>query len=518
MTSTKTPSPPQTLSRQLDRTLQGFLRAIEIVGNKIPHPVALFVCLIVVLATASALMAAFGVTAQTNNGETLEVQNLLSAEGVRMALNDGLENFMLFGPFGTVLVIMMGVSVATQTGYLQNLLVGIVRRVPAKLVTFAVSFSAMVAHVASDAAYVVMAPIGATAFYLIGRNPVTGMVLAFVSAGAAYNAAPFITPSDAMFSGVTTDAAQLVQEGYTVTPVSTIFFTAASSVVMALVFTVLCETVLEKRVEILGSVTTVPDEVKTYGQTSDEEAARNKRASRWATFALVGIVAVVLLALVSENSPLRAEDGGLEGSPVMSGIALITALAFLTAGLVYGKLSGSVGSIQRETGNLMAHGVKELGPVIALFFFISQFVAYFQWTNIAGMLAVWGASMLQAINLPIPLLLALLIVVVAIMNVFTLGGIAMYSLTGLILVPMLFSVGVIPEVTQTAVRIGDCITNPLNPLNPYFLWVLSLLKKYIPTAGIGTLASMTVPLALGAGAVWIVFFVIWIVLGIPLGI
>ncbi|MFC5375478.1 AbgT family transporter [Brachybacterium sacelli] len=99
----------------------------------------------------------------------------------------------------------------------------------------------------------------------------------------------------------------------------------------------------------------------------------------------------------------------------MSGIAPITALAFLTAGFVYGKLSGSVGSIRRETGTLMAHGVKELGPVIALFFFISQLVAYFQRTNIAGMLAVWGASMLQAINLPIPLLLALLIVVVAIM-------------------------------------------------------------------------------------------------------
>lgn len=517
MTSTKATTPSQT-SNGFDRALQSFLRAIEVVGNKIPHPVALFVCLIVVLTVASAVMSALGVSVNTNSGESLSVQNLLSAEGVRMALDDGLENFMLFGPFGTVLVIMMGVSVATQTGYLQNLLVGIVQRVPKKMVTFAVSFSAMVAHVASDAAYVVMAPIGATAFYLIGRNPVTGMVLAFVSAGAAYNAAPFITPSDAMFAGVTTDAAQTVQAGYTVTPVSTIFFTAASSVVMALVFTILCETVLEKRVAILGPVTEVPDDVKTFGETSAEESARKKRASRWATTTLVGIVVVVLMAMIPSNSPLRAEDGGLEGSPVMSGIALITAFAFLAAGLVYGKLSGSVGSVQNETGNLMAHGVKELGPVIALFFFISQFVAYFQWTNIAGILAVWGATLLQAINLPIPLLLALLVVIVAIMNVFTLGGIAMYSLTGLILVPMLFSVGVIPEVTQTAVRIGDCITNPINPLNPYFLWVLSLLKKYIPSAGIGTLASMTVPLALGAGAVWIVFFVAWIVLGIPLGI
>src|SRR5699024_1417896 len=134
MTSTKTTTPSSVTSNRLDRALQGFLRAIEIVGNKIPHPVALFVVLIIVLAFASALMSALGVSVSTSTGETLEVENLLSADGLRMALNDGLENFMLFGPFGTVLVIMMGVSVATQTGYLQNLLVGIVQRVPKKMV------------------------------------------------------------------------------------------------------------------------------------------------------------------------------------------------------------------------------------------------------------------------------------------------------------------------------------------------------------------------------------------------
>lgn len=506
------------MASRLDRHLQTTLRAIEVVGNKIPHPISLFVFLIGLLAVASYILSALGITATTRSGDVLEARNLLSAEGLRMALEDGLENFMLFGPFGTVLVIMMGVSVATQTGYLQRLLVGAVRRVPKSLVTFAVSFTAMVAHVAADASYVIMAPLGATAFYLIGRNPVTGMVLAYVSAGAAYNASPLVTPSDAMFSGVTTQAAQLAEPGYVVTPVSTIFFTAASSVVMALALTVLCETVLERRVALLGKIAHIPDEVKKFDTGAAADPQRETKALTWATTVMIAYVAVIGLALAVPDSPLRNDEGGIAGSPIVAGISIVTAFMFILAGLVYGKISGSVTSIQRETGTLMADGVKELAPVIALFFFISMFVSYFQWTNLAEIMAVAGANMLASMSMPIPLLLVLLILVIALLNIVTLGGIAMYALTGLVLVPMLFAVGVSPETTQTAVRIGDGITNPMNPLNPYFIWVLSLLRRYIPSAGIGTLASMTVPLAVGSGVVWVAFFLLWTSLGIPLGI
>lgn len=509
-------TPTPTLEPRTDGGLQRVLRGIEVVGNKVPHPFVLFLCLIGIVAVASLVCSLLGVSAVSPSGERIEVRNLLSAEGIRMALSTGLENFMLFGPFGTVLVIMMGVSVAIQSGYLQSLLYGVVRRVPKRLVTFAVSYLAMVAHVAGDASIVIMPPLGAIAFHLIGRSPVLGMILAYVSAAAAYAASPSVTPSDAMFSGLTTEAAQLVEPGYLVSPLSTIFFTAASSVVMALALTVVTELVISRRVAALGPVS-LPDEVRDLDPETIGGDARKRRATRWATALLAAYVVVLLLALIPEWSPLRTEDGALEGGPVFTGIAIISSVMFMVAGVVYGLLSGSMTSFQKDMPRFMAHGVTELAPIVVLFFLISQFTAYFRWTNLAHVMSIGGAEWLQQVDMPIILLLLIVILTVCVLDVVTLGGAAMYAMVSLVLVPMLFTLGVAPETTQTAYRVGDSMMNPANPINPYFLWVLGLLKQYIPSAGIGTLASMTVPLALMAGSIWIVFFLVWTALGIPLG-
>lgn len=511
---TAMPRPEQASDSRLQRALRG----IEFVGNKIPHPFILFLGLVGLVAIASWLLALFGASATSPDGDVVEVRSLISMDGIRMALETALENFMLFSPFGTVLVIMMGVSVATQTGYLQALLTGIVNRVPKKLVTFAVSYMAMIAHVAGDASYVIMVPLGAIAFYLVGRSPVLGMVLAYVSAGAAYAASPSVTPSDAMFAGLTTEAVQNSDPGYVVSPIDTIFFTAASSVVMAIALTVVTELVISKRVAALGKIEGHPAELEDLDASAMRRSdPRERKAITWATVVLFSYVALLLLALVPEGSPLRTPDGGLEEAPVFTGIAVISSVMFIVTGLVYGKVSGRITSVQNELPGHMAHGVKELAPIIVLFFVISQFTAYFDWTNLAHVMSIEGSAWLQDIRIPVLLLLLIIIVTVCVLDVVTLGGAAMYAVVSLVLVPMLFSVGVDPETTQTAYRVGDSIMNPANPINPYFLWVLSILKKYLPQAGIGTLASMTIPLAVGAGMVWIAFFLSWTAIGIPLG-
>ncbi|PSL00872.1 aminobenzoyl-glutamate transport protein [Murinocardiopsis flavida] len=506
----------RTASHEAD-WFQRSLQWIERIGNKLPHPFALFLGLTLFIALASALLGALDVGTTAPDGERVEVRNILSTAGARMMLSTGVENFMGFGPFGTVLVIMMGVSVATQTGLLQELIKVAVSRVPKRLVTFAVAYMAMVAHVASDAAYVIMIPLGAIAFHLVGRSPVLGMVLAYVSAGAAYNASPLITPADALFSGVTTQAAQTVDEGYFVSPMATYFFTGASSIVMALALTVIAETLIARRVRALGEPPQLPEELLASASRGARPGPAQRKGLIWAGAIMVGYVALLALALAPGGSPLRAADGGLDGAPLFLGIGLLSSIMFIAAGTVYGVVTGTITKVQHQLPELMAHGVREMAPVIVLFLVIAQFVAYFEWTNLAQVISIEGATLLRSLDMPTLLLIAVIIVAVSVLDLLTLGGIAMYSLVALVLVPMLFAVGISPETTQTAYRIGDSITNPTNPMNPYFLMTLAMLQKYFPKAGIGTLASMTVPLAFCAGAVWIVFFLIWIGIGLPLG-
>lgn len=509
---------PNSTGKENGGALMKILNVIEFVGNKIPHPLFLFAALIAIVAVASAILDAVEVAATDPTGERIEVRNLLSVEGIRMAIDTAQSNFMTFSPFGITLILMMGVSVATQSGYLQALLTGVVQRVPKKLVTFAVSYLAMIAHVAGDASYVIMAPLGAIAFYLVGRNPITGLVLAYVSAGAGYAAAPTVTPSDATFAGLTTEAAQLIEPGYYVSPIDTLFFTAASSVVLALVLTGITELLIDKRAKSLGEIEELPDYLRSVDRSEGSKSSpQERKAILLATAALFGLLAVLLLALIPSWSPLRTEDGSLEGAPLFTGIAAIISTMFILTGVIYGLVSGKIQSLQKELPSYLTHGVVELAPIIVLFFIISQFTAYFRWTNLAHVMSIEGSAWLQTLSLPTAILLVVIIVTVAILDLTTLGGAAMYAMVGLVLVPMLFSVGISPETTQTAYRIGDSTMNPSNPINPYFLWVVTLLKKYIPSAGIGTLASMTIPMSIGVGVAWTAFFLVWTGLDIPLG-
>jgi aminobenzoyl-glutamate transport protein len=56
-----------------------------------------------------------------------------------------------------------------------------------------------------------------------------------------------------------------------------------------------------------------------------------------------------------------------------------------------------------------------------------------------------------------------------------------------------------------------------NAMSPYFVMPLGFLQRYRKAAGIGTLASYALPLAIAMTAVWTVRFLAWWALGIPLG-
>ena len=174
------------------------------------------------------------------------MRSLLSVDGVRSMITDAVTNYATFPPLGTILVVMLGVAVADRSGLLTAMLRAGVGKVPARWMTFAVAFTAMVSHIASDAAYVVLVPLGGLAFRAVGRSPVLGIVVAYVGVSAGYDASPLITPMDAVLSGLTTAAAHTVDAGHTVTPLSNYFFSLGSSVVLAAVITFVTEKVLTK--------------------------------------------------------------------------------------------------------------------------------------------------------------------------------------------------------------------------------------------------------------------------------
>ncbi|WP_371105924.1 MULTISPECIES: AbgT family transporter [Streptomyces] len=513
------PDEPGDSSAALSALLR-VLGAVERAGNRLPHPFWLFAILSAFLALISWGLATADVSAvDPAGGKTVAVRSLISVDGVRSMINDAITNYATFPPLGTILVVMLGVAVADRSGLLAAMLRAGVAKVPARWMTFALAFTAMVAHIASDAAYVALVPLGGLAFRAVGRSPLLGIVVAFVGVSAGYDASPLITPMDAVLSGLTTAAAHTVDPGYVVTPLSNYFFSLASSVVLAAVITFVTEKVLVKRVAALPPEPEEADAEAAGKATGDVELAlapEERRGLRHATVALAIYLVLIVVAMVPTGSPLRGEGGSIVESPVLSGIAVVLGLLFALLGAVYGRAAGTVRG-GRDIPDFMAQGMRDMAPILVLFFAISQFLAYFKWTGVGQVLAIRGADLLKDLGVTGPVAFLGIVVVCTVINLAMTSGSAMWALVAPVFVPMLMLLHIPPEATQAVYRIADSCTNAITPMSAYFVMALGFLQRYRRSAGIGTLASLTLPLSVAMLVAWTLLFYVWWALGIPLG-
>ncbi|MFE2498163.1 AbgT family transporter [Streptomyces scopuliridis] len=489
------------------------MAVIERAGNALPHPFWLFWILSALLAVVSAILAAADVSVVSpSDHKTVTVRNLLSGDGLAMAVSTMIENFATFPPMATIVVVIMGVAVAERTGFLAALMRVGISRVPASWVVFAVAFAGTVSHVASAAAYIILVPLGGLAFRAVGRSPILGVVVAYTSIASGYDASPVPTPNDAIFAGITTAAARIVggDDAY-VSPLSNWFFNIASSLLLALVITLVTKFVLSRRPDLDADPDADLEDLGTLTLST-----RERSALRAAVLALLAALVVLVAVMVPPSSPLRGEGGSIVESPFLDGIAAVVALVFGLVGIVYGYRSGSVTSAG-DIPKLMGRGIMQMAPVLVLFFAIAQFLAYFDWTHIGDVLAVRAAEALEQSGMPIVLVFLLILVLLTLVNVMVTSGSAMWAMCAPVLVPMLMLVSVPAETTQALFRIADSGSTAITPMSPYFVMALGFLQRYRKSAGIGTLASYTLPLALAMTVAWTALFLVWWAVGIPLG-
>lgn len=487
--------------------MQKFFNSIERAGNKLPHPFILFLWLCLVVAAFSWILANFGGRGiNPKTGEVVAVKSLISNEGLVFALTSIANNFITFPPLGIILVIMLAIGVADKTGLIAAFMQVSVIKAPRYLTTFMIFFVGMCSHVASDAAYIILIPLSAMIFQAMGRNPLVGAVTGYVAVGAGYDASILITPTDIILSGITTSAAQTIDAQAYVSPIDNYYFIAASALLMSLVGAFIIERVVEPMVgKYTGDVElklTQPDSLEVKGL---------KRVG-WASLIML---ALVVLAVWPESSPLRNAEGGLVPSPFLNSAVALFGIYFLAIGWVYGKTTGKIKTAQDAVG-YMAESIKELAPTLVLFFAISQFLAWFKWTNLGAWIAVGGSHLLDSSGFGGTPLLVAFIGLAAVMNIFITSGSAQWSLMAPIFIPMMMLVGFEPALVQVAFRIADSATNIISPMSPYFAVCLAYLQRYQKDAGIGTLASMTIPISMGFLIIWSLFLIFWMTMGWPI--
>ncbi|WP_110655463.1 AbgT family transporter [Salinicola halimionae] len=484
------------------------LNAIERFGNRLPDPFMIFVMLAMVVLVASALFAAAGATVEhPGSGEVEAIRSLVSGEGIQFILDSMLDNFTGFAPLGLVLSMMLGIGLAEKLGLLETLIRHTILSAPKRLVTYTVAFTGIMMNVASDASLILLPPLAAMVYHSLGRHPIAGLALGFASAGAGFTANLLIVGTDALLSGISTEAARIVSSDMTVTPVDNWYFNCVSVFVLTVVAAVVTERVIEPR---LG---TYEGDVEQVESREPENAGRGLRNTGIAALIYVAAIATLLFW---PNSPLRGPEGGLIPSPFLSGIIPIILFFFITVSVTWGITVGRI-KRSRDVSENMAEAMRDLGSYIVLIFAASQFIAWFNWSHIGTWIAVNGADLLTAMDFTgFPVILCY-IVFTACMNLLIFSGSAKWALEAPVFVPMFMQLGYHPAFVQVAYRIADSSTNIISPLNPYMIVVLTFIRKYDKNAGLGTLMSLMLPYTLAFLSIWILLLTAFYLLGLPYG-
>ncbi|MGO2127460.1 MAG: AbgT family transporter [Pseudoalteromonas prydzensis] len=501
-----------------------FLASVEFLGNMLPHPITLFALFCVAIILFSGIADWFGLSAvdprpvgsagREPDG-VIEVVSLLSAEGLQRIVTGLVTNFTSFAPLGTVLVALLGVSVAEHSGLLSAAMRGMVMGASKRLVTFMVVLAAILSNTASELGYVVLIPLAAMIFHSLGRHPLAGLAAAFAGVSGGYSANLLLGTIDPLLAGITTPAAQMIDPTYQVGAEANWYFMMISVLLIAVLGTWVTEKIVEPR---LGKYN--PDEASTDLAENNIEGltAKEKSGLKWAGVSLLLVSLLLAWTIIPADGILRhPETGEFAHSPFSKGIVVFIFITFGIPGFVYGRVVGSMKN-DKDVINAMSKSMSSMGMYIVLVFFAAQFVAFFKWTNLGTILAINGAAMLQALSLTGPEVFVLFILMCAVVNLSLGSSSAQWAITAPIFVPMLMLIGYAPETIQAAYRIGDSVTNLITPMMSYFGLILAVATKYKKDMGIGTLVATMLPYSMIFFVGWVALFYLWVfVFGLPVG-
>jgi aminobenzoyl-glutamate transport protein len=538
MTAATAPAQRTAIGRLLD--------VIETAGNKVPHPVMMFLYLIVGVIVLSQLLYLAGVSVtdeivvpdtisvtpdyyedttypQGPEGDilangfhletvTIPIRGLLTTEGIRFIFTSFVSNFAGFGVVAVTFIALMGAGVAEAGGLMAALIRKLVGASPKRLLSLILVLVGIMSSVASDAGYLILVPLGAAAFVSVGRHPLAGLAMCFAAVGSVFGVNPILGPVDAMITEITNEALGATG-AEPLTIVANWFFSIGSSLVLAVVVAFVTERIIEKRLgPFSGGV------AASAAEAPEIEPAAESRGLRYALVAFLVFVGIVLVFTLPEGAPLRdPETGDIIGTtPFMDSLLFIIAMIFLVSGIAFGRGAGTFTSAN-EVIAAVTKTFAGLGGLVFMLLMISQFIAYFNFSNLPSVLAIALAEWLEAAGIgALPLLIGMIIVVM-LLDVIIPGIIPKWAIFAPIFIPLFVQLGVPPQTGLAAYRVADSPLNTVTPLMVYLPFMVTVAQRYQPDAGIGTIIALMLPYAVIVAAVWIVLFVIWFALGIPLG-
>lgn len=356
------------------------------------------------------------------------------------------------------------------------------------------------------------------------------MAAAFAGVSGGYSANLLIGTIDPLLSGLSQEAARIVDDGYQVSPPANWYFMIFSTPLVTLLGWFVAERFTAPRFPDPVAPGDRPEngqppepmDATVQSFAAGPLSATERRGLRLALGAVIALTLLIVWSMLPVGSAPGAGflrnpvTGELLNSPLLSGVVAVIFLHGLVSGVAYGVGAGTIRN-DSDVIKGMGQSMSTLGTYLVLVFFAAQFVVFSNWTQLGLIFAVNGAGLLRALDLPAVPLFMSFIVMTAVVNLFMGSASAKWALMAPIFVPMFMLLGYSPQLTQAAYCVGDSVTNIISPMMSYFALIIAFFQRYEPRSGLGTLVAVMLPYSLTFLLGWSLLFAAWLALGLPVG-
>ena len=510
------------------------------------HPITVFLFLIFLTVILSGIFSAFQMQATYNvvnvNTNELEpvliaVENLLSFDGLKFIISEAAKNFLSFAPLGTLLLSLIGLTVAEGTGFIEMLTRRHISKIPRPVFTFIIILIATISSLINEVGYAILIPLVALIYFINDRNPILGIITAFCGVSFGYGVSIFVGSTEVSLINYTKIASKLIDENVHIALTSNLIFIIVATIILSIVGTIIIEAIIAPKIgkykrdeELSPTEKYQPINLEEAEQKLIEKERNEKRGLRYALvvsilFLLFFIYALIpnlpwsgLLLDMKEKIYLNQLFG--DNSYFQDGFTFIVSMLFVVAGIAYGIGSKTVHN-GKEIIESASKKFNNIGSIFILMFVVSEFIAVYRKTNIGMVVTVWLANLLEKMTLSgIPLIIVSLLFI-ALSGLLLTSPASKWMIFSPVVVPLFMQSNISPQFAQLVMRVGDSMTKGYTPLLASFVIYIGYLniynlKKTKPYTIRESLKLIT-PYFLLICATWTILIVLWYIIGLPIG-
>ena len=390
------------------------------------HPITVFIFLTFLVVLLSGLFSLLQVQATYNivnvNTKELEptlitVENLLSFDGIKFIISNAAKNFLSFGPLGMLLLSLIGITVGEGTGFIETFTRRHLSKIPKAALTFLVIFIAITSSLINEVGYAILIPLVAIVYFINNRNPILGIVTAFCGVSFGYGVSIFVGSMEIALMNYTKDAAMLIDDTTHIALSSNLIFIIVTTIILSIVGTFTIEKIIAPRIgkykkddEFSKTETYKVINIEEEEQRLIEKDKYEKKGLRSALIVSIIVLLIFIYSLIpnlpfsgllldmNEHTYVNQLFG--ENSYFVDGFTYMLALFLIITGISYAIGAKSVKN-DKELVEKVRDNLKNLGIILALVFFASQFIAIFKETNIGTLIVVLLTDLLKAFRIEV---------------------------------------------------------------------------------------------------------------------